>query len=1112
MKLTQLKDTIRNIKSRFVSWLSIAVIATLAVTSFVDVRFSADAMLYNANVYYGNTNFRDFEIFSTMLLTEDDLHEIAEIEGVRNVVGIRSFDTTINNGDAGCDVTVTSLNADINLPVLISGSYPAGRSECLVEADIAETVGYEVGDTVIIPENSYLVQNQFTISGIVSTPNQLAVGSQVAGNRFVLVDMDVFDTDAFDGCYTRAEILLEREADADLYSKSYLSYVAGYKETLESLGRERADLRRTELETQLRDELDEKQALLDDAEAQLNEAADRLEEGRQQIADTEAELAAYPEQLENADKELKTAKAKLDASKRQLDEAKAQLDAGAAQLQSARTQLTDGYSDMLDLRNQVQDEIAGFLAIYIPGKAETVPWARGRKYNVDDPKLSMKSVPFTKSSTVDMTGTRDDAARTIVKAMDFTDAELIRIYCGITGTSPASVTLSRDELIEYISHYVSDTYLASDWKSIRKQAKQWESGHAAYLAGKATYSSSLAEYNANYAKYERGLAEYRRGLARYREGLAAYNEGLEALGQAKSELEEKEAEYEAALEEFEDGKAQLADAEAQLEKLPSSRWIVLNVKGNASYLFIKSLAQSFRDISSTFSLLLVFVAALVIYATVGKIIDEQRNLVGTGKALGLFRSEIFLKYLIFALTASFAGYAVGLTVAYHIIERVFLSQQMTFFRLSDAKMLFEPSFALLALTFTVVVSFVAVFFACKRLVRMSAIRLMQGDVPAGGKARRNAKAPKASLYSRMIIRNMRTDLKRVAVTIVSIAGSCALIIIGLTVSHAMNTSLDIQFHEIYRYNYLIDYDSSDNESIETQIEEVLNGAGAEFASIYYKPISFQNGEDVDSTFLLSGTPGEISDFFLTRDPNTLQDIDIAGDGIYVSKKMDKVGSFREAGAITLYTETMEPFDVAVSGVFDCYIARYLIMSETSYTDIFGSEPVRNQYVIRTDAQTAEQIRPSLEKISGVKAFYASEDRMEQFEGTIGLANAMVLLLTFLSIVMAFFILLNLINMYITQKNRELTIMRINGFTVGEVKTYVGREMILTTVLGILLGIVLGATLGLRIVIILESINSFDHSLFFIGWLIASGITAVISTVISMIALRRIKGLKLTDIA
>ena len=114
MKKTQLKDIVRTIRGRFVSWLSIAVIASLAVASFIGVRFSADAIRSNADRYYDETGFRDIEIISTMLLTEDDLHEIAEVEGVRNVVGIRSFDTTINNGDAGCDVTVATLTDEIN--------------------------------------------------------------------------------------------------------------------------------------------------------------------------------------------------------------------------------------------------------------------------------------------------------------------------------------------------------------------------------------------------------------------------------------------------------------------------------------------------------------------------------------------------------------------------------------------------------------------------------------------------------------------------------------------------------------------------------------------------------------------------------------------------------------------------------------------------------------------------------------------------------------------------------------------------------------------------------------------------------------------------------------
>ena len=59
-------------------------------------------------------------------------------------------------------------------------------------------------------------------------------------------------------------------------------------------------------------------------------------------------------------------------------------------------------------------------------------------------------------------------------------------------------------------------------------------------------------------------------------------------------------------------------------------------------------------------------------------------------------------------------------------------------------------------------------------------------------------------------------------------------------------------------------------------------------------------------------------------------------------------------------------------------------------------------------------------------------------------------------------LLNLTYTYILQKKRELIPMRVNGFTVKEVKRYVTRETVITTALGIVLGTALGAGIAYRI--------------------------------------------------
>ena len=82
MKRTQWKDTLRNVWKQKVSYLSIIVIALLGVTTFLGIDYSDGALRQNGSRMYNAVNFRDIEIVSTLLLTEDDLEAIRATEGV----------------------------------------------------------------------------------------------------------------------------------------------------------------------------------------------------------------------------------------------------------------------------------------------------------------------------------------------------------------------------------------------------------------------------------------------------------------------------------------------------------------------------------------------------------------------------------------------------------------------------------------------------------------------------------------------------------------------------------------------------------------------------------------------------------------------------------------------------------------------------------------------------------------------------------------------------------------------------------------------------------------------------------------------------------------------
>ena len=91
---------------------------------------------------------------------------------------------------------------------------------------------------------------------------------------------------------------------------------------------------------------------------------------------------------------------------------------------------------------------------------------------------------------------------------------------------------------------------------------------------------------------------------------------------------------------------------------------------------------------------------------------------------------------------------------------------------------------------------------------------------------------------------------------------------------------------------------------------------------------------------------------------------------------------------------------------------------------------------------------------------------------------------FMAAVMAGVVLPNLTNTYILQKKRELTIMRINGFSVREVIGYVTRE---------------------------TAFVQYNRRVSLPAWAFGAVITALFTIIINAIVLRRVKHLKLTDI-
>ena len=78
-------EAFRNIRKQLGSFLSVAVIAMLAVCVYLGIDFAASALDKNVADYYHARSAQDLQVISPMLLTPEDLDEIRALDGVKDV-------------------------------------------------------------------------------------------------------------------------------------------------------------------------------------------------------------------------------------------------------------------------------------------------------------------------------------------------------------------------------------------------------------------------------------------------------------------------------------------------------------------------------------------------------------------------------------------------------------------------------------------------------------------------------------------------------------------------------------------------------------------------------------------------------------------------------------------------------------------------------------------------------------------------------------------------------------------------------------------------------------------------------------------------------------------
>lgn len=924
----------------------------------------------------------------------------------------------------------------------------------------------------------------------------------------------------------------------------------------------RAEL--SEAETQLK----EAKAQLDESRGQLDDAKEQLTAGKEELDGSRAKLDEAKEELDAGKKELDSGKKKLESAKKKLDAGEKELAAGKKKLTAGRKELVKTFAQLEAKKAQIRSAIRKAVEKASGGSTKgVIDWAGKKTPNVDKSGVTAMEFWITKNFKVDLKKSMKQIVKDFTGSDALPDSVLRQIYKKINGKDPTKAQLAeaRANLTEDIEKGLSG--YEKRYNSLQSACAKWDKGHKEYLKGRSTYNKELKTYNAGKKEYESGLAEYKRAEQKYRTGLTQYEAGEEAYAKGEQEYLSKLSEYEAAeaayaegeqkyqsgLAEYEAGKKEaeegaaqieearktleegaaalekgeeeyaanqlkydngvfdLEEAKAKLAEVSPCTWIVMNHEQNASFVQTRLGSDNLKSLEMTFSLMFILVGALVIYATIAKMVDEQRSLVGTTKALGFYTREIFAKYLAFGVSATLIGTILGILLARFVLEPFVLKNFSTYYTYEMTQPVIAGTATVIVLLAGILLAVAAISFACLRLLREPAVRLLQAKVPAGRKQNSSGNHL-LPLYSRLILSNIRSDLKRVIVTVFSIAGCCCLVVIGFTLKASVNSAAENQYAKLVNFDQRVKYNGAYEMDTEELIMKTLEDEDTDCLGVLTLSACLQLSK-TEVVELQCCDLSQLPRFFNLMDWKTGSPITPEREGILIQRRLAEIYGLEAGSEVELVIGAVNKVKVKVSGIFENFIGRQVLMDSDYYEKIMDAYCWPNQYYVKLNGTDAEALDQKLSRIEGYEGMSDAASDREFFEASTSVINIIVIIFIVIAAVMAFVVLLNLVNINILSKKREMTIMRVNGFTVRETRGYITKENVVTTILGILLGIGLGAAIAYRIIRNIEqSFFQLERSVSPVSWLVGAAITAVFAILVNMTALRKVKDLKLTDVA
>lgn len=1235
MKTAFIKSILREIKSSFGRFISIALMLLIGSFAFVGLKSTGPDMRNTLEVLTDETNMSHMMVQFTTGIEEKDKKKILEYDEISDSEFLKAIELKTQADDKL--INLIQLPEKISKPRVVEGRYPENSGELLLDNGLKEEIN--IGDKIIFKKeekslNFILDEADFNNKEISVSKN----GSDKEKDKKKEDKEDKLLTYEFEivGFCITPEYLGELDKGqsfskyGDFYSFGYISKtnfnkLKDKKEDAKSqiaylrfknldnmkisdLGFEARSIRHktyldkefenrpnelfNEMNNNILDELAIKETEISDAKKELKKAEEEITKARSKILEGWIEYNEgrddYNYKIEDAEKEIELAKAKIKTGEKEYSDGKAELDEARkkynkglqqynvglnayneakSQLEDAEIQLNklkENKNNLLNLKTLVSNEIS---LKNIIDQYDSLVALRTSKINERNQAIENGNTILADQLQIEIDNINEQ-----INALG--DINSIKAQYNIIQSIKASFDAYENGIYQKEYNAISNgnpSYIQALIDSIPAKETEISQGKAELNATKTLLDNTKKELDKAKKEIDDGQIVLNKSKAILdkaktdlenaekllnREKSKGYND----LINAKDDLEKAEEELKEAVEKFEKEKKtadkEISDAEKtinkvkeNIKKLDKPLCIFSSRYNNTNYYLFFESANKIDILANIFPPFLYLIALLVSLTTMTRMVDEQRQEIGTYKGLGYLNNEIALKYAIYGGIAAILGGVLGVLVGADLLAEITFNAYATTFVLKERIHIVNYASSILSIILAITCTSLAAYWSVKKYLNKNAAILMRPRTQRKGKKTFFEKIKfiwkRLPFLVKVTLRNVFRYKGRMFMTILGVGGCTGLLFFGFSLRFSMAQVLPKQTKEVTKIDYIVSYNEIiDEDNFKEFKNFVLSDERIDNTSfVYSEPLQYKSTKGQLSHLVLI-VPDDLESFkeqvelvdnrtdkekikaipsnrkdLREEEKNRLKELRKQGEkdiiklnnksAIFTDKFLKVTGKEKDEH---IFIENLygKEYKVIVGGSAENYVSHFAYMSQEYYDKIFDKSADPNTYLITLKEDVdGDEFKDNLSNYTVITSLI--DMRFEEVNSWVSTIDVVVIIVTLISGILAFVVLYNLTYINLSERIREISTIKVLGFYQGEVVRYIYSETAILTVLGTFAGYYIGNLLYSLIadLIIQDTLNLYKGNNLYI-YIGASAITVLFFFIVGLIINKKLKKIDMVE--